>query len=146
MNGIADRGLSSTSSGIGQTDWLADALGLALAEGSPQPLATRLYHQLREWIQTGRLVCGQRLPSSRQLAGELGLGRNTVLAAFDQLLAEGFLVTRHGSGTFVADAARLLVERRIGDLPVVQGERLVGIITKDDILRAFVEVMGVGDQ
>ena len=50
------------------------------------------------------------------------------------------------SDTSVADAARLLVERRIGGLPVVQGERLVGIITKDDILMAFVEVMGAGDQ
>ncbi|MCE8022948.1 PLP-dependent aminotransferase family protein [Billgrantia aerodenitrificans] len=103
MNGIADRALSAVPASPGQADWLADALGLALAGGSPQPLATRLYQQLREWIQTGRLACGQRLPSSRQLARELGLGRNTVLAAFDQLLAEGFLVTRHGSGTFVAD-------------------------------------------
>lgn len=103
MNRIADRGLPAASASPGQADWLADALGLVLAEGSPQPLATRLYQQLREWVQTGRLACGQRLPSSRQLARELGLGRNTVLAAFDQLLAEGFLVTRHGSGTFVAD-------------------------------------------
>ena len=80
-----------------------DAVDLALGEVSRQPLASCLYHCLREWIQTGRLASGQRLPSSRQLARELGLGRNTVLAAFDQLLAEGFLATRHGSGTFVAD-------------------------------------------
>ncbi len=128
MNGIADRGLSSTSAGIGQTDWLADALGLALAEGSPQPLATRLYHQLREWIQAGRLVCGQRLPSSRQLARELGLGRNTVLAAFDQLLAEGFLVTRHGSGTFVADLAFPCTTQ-----PTTQPALAVGLTTSHTI-------------
>ncbi|MFQ5988945.1 MAG: CBS domain-containing protein [Candidatus Methylomirabilales bacterium] len=41
----------------------------------------------------------------------------------------------------IADAARLLLERRIGGLPVVQGEHLVGIITKDDIIAAFVEIM-----
>jgi acetoin utilization protein AcuB len=45
------------------------------------------------------------------------------------------------SETPIADAARLLLERRIGGLPVVEGEHLVGIITKDDILAAFVEVM-----
>lgn len=50
------------------------------------------------------------------------------------------------SDTSVADAARLLVERRIGGLPVVRGEHLVGIITKDDILNAFVEVMEERDQ
>ncbi|AMD00594.1 HTH-type transcriptional regulatory protein GabR [Halomonas chromatireducens] len=86
-----------------QADGLSDALGLALGKPSTQPLTSRLYHALREWIQAGRLVSGQRLPSTRQLAQELGLGRNTVLAAFDQLLAEGFLVTRQGPGTFVAD-------------------------------------------
>ena len=42
----------------------------------------------------------------------------------------------------IADAARVLLERRIGGLPVVLGEHLVGIITKDDILAAFVEIMG----
>jgi acetoin utilization protein AcuB len=41
----------------------------------------------------------------------------------------------------IADAARLLLERRIGGLPVVQGDLLVGIITKTDILAAFVEIM-----
>lgn len=45
------------------------------------------------------------------------------------------------SETPIADAARLLLERRIGGLPVVEGEHLVGIITKDDILAAFVEIM-----
>ncbi|MFQ3786240.1 PLP-dependent aminotransferase family protein [Halomonas sp. A29] len=86
-----------------RADWLTDALGLVLGEPSNQPLSACLYHALREWIQSGRLANGQRLPSTRQLAQELGLGRNTLLAAFDQLLAEGFLVTRHGAGTFVAD-------------------------------------------
>lgn len=86
-----------------RADGLVDALGLVLGESSSQPLTSRLYHALREWIQAGRLTSGQRLPSTRRLARELGLGRNTLLAAFDQLLAEGFLVTRHGAGTFVAD-------------------------------------------
>lgn len=45
------------------------------------------------------------------------------------------------SEALIADAARLLLERRIGGLPVVKGEHLVGIITKDDILVAFVEII-----
>ncbi|WP_245947826.1 PLP-dependent aminotransferase family protein [Billgrantia montanilacus] len=103
MSPIAEDAPPRGADGLERAGWLADALGLVLGGQSDQPLTTRLYHALREWIQMGRLGSGQRLPSSRQLAGELGLGRNTVLAAFDQLLAEGFLVTRHGSGTFVAD-------------------------------------------
>jgi GntR family transcriptional regulator/MocR family aminotransferase len=99
IEGVPSRGAAL----LEQADGLADALGLVLGEPSPQPLTSRLYHALREWIQTGHLASGQRLPSTRQLARELGLGRNTLLAVFDQLLAEGFLVTRHGSGTFVAD-------------------------------------------
>lgn len=105
MNRIAEGMSSRAAPLLERADWLVDALGLVLGEPSNQPLTMRLYHTLREWIQTGRLVSGQRLPSTRQLAQELGLGRNTLLAAFDQLLAEGFLTTRHGAGTFVADLA-----------------------------------------
>ncbi|WP_111413147.1 PLP-dependent aminotransferase family protein [Billgrantia lactosivorans] len=103
MNRVAEGAAPRARTRLERADWLADALGLALGEPSSQPLSSRLYHTLREWIQAGRLTSGQRLPSTRQLARELGLGRNTLLAAFDQLLAEGFLATRHGAGTFVAD-------------------------------------------
>ncbi len=47
--------------------------------------------------------CGECPASSRQLAAELGIGRNTVLSAVDRLAAEGFLVSRPGAGVFVAD-------------------------------------------
>lgn len=103
MNGLAEGVPSRGTPPLERADGLIEGLGLVLGESSTLPLTTRLYHALREWVQTGRLVSGQRLPSTRQLARELGLGRNTLLAAFDQLLAEGFLVTRHGAGTFVAD-------------------------------------------
>ena len=86
-------------------DWVSEALGLELARPASAALAQRLYRILRRWVQEGRLVSGQRLPSSRRLARELSLGRNTVLAAIDQLIAEGFLESRPGAGTFVADVA-----------------------------------------
>ncbi|CRK61610.1 Transcriptional regulator, GntR family domain / Aspartate aminotransferase [Alloactinosynnema sp. L-07] len=57
---------------------------------------------LRAAIRDGRLPLGTRLPSTRDLAGQLGVARGTVTAAYAQLVAEGFLVTKHGSGTAVA--------------------------------------------
>jgi GntR family transcriptional regulator / MocR family aminotransferase len=57
---------------------------------------------LREAIRDGRLRPGARLPSSRDLAGQLGVARGTITAAYAQLVAEGYLLARHGSGTTVA--------------------------------------------
>ena len=58
---------------------------------------------LREAVRTGRLRPGTRLPSSRSLAGDLGIARNTVADAYSQLVAEGWLTGRQGSGTRVAE-------------------------------------------
>lgn len=88
---------------VAHADWVGEALGIELSEPSGLPLTRRLYRALRAWIQAGRLASGSRLPSSRRLARELGVGRNTLLEAIDQLVAEGFLMTRPGAGTFVAD-------------------------------------------
>ena len=57
---------------------------------------------LQRAIRDGRLAPGARLPSSRALAGDLGVARGTVAEAYDQLVVEGWLVARHGSGTAVA--------------------------------------------
>ncbi|WP_081809379.1 PLP-dependent aminotransferase family protein [Mycobacterium sp. URHB0044] len=60
---------------------------------------------LRDAIRSGRLAPGTRLPSSRTLAVDLGLARNTVARAYSELVAEGWLTTRHGSGTAVSQRA-----------------------------------------
>ncbi|WP_149262231.1 PLP-dependent aminotransferase family protein [Actinomadura sp. K4S16] len=60
---------------------------------------------LRSAIRDGRLRAGTRLPSSRELAEQLGLARGTVAAAYEQLVAEGWLTSRSGSGTRVAAGA-----------------------------------------
>ncbi|MFD7993216.1 MocR-like pyridoxine biosynthesis transcription factor PdxR [Streptomyces mexicanus] len=60
---------------------------------------------LREAVRTGRLAPGTRLPSSRSLAADLGIARNTVADAYADLVAEGWLTARQGSGTRVADRA-----------------------------------------
>jgi GntR family transcriptional regulator/MocR family aminotransferase len=80
---------------------------LLLPAVSAEPVRTRgraLESALREAIRTGRLRPGTRLPSSRDLAAQLGLARGTVTTGYAQLIAEGYLVARHGSGTVVADA------------------------------------------
>ncbi len=65
-------------------------------------LYQQLYQSLRSAILTGQLVPGARLPATRTLARELGVSRNTVLLAYEQLLAEGYAVGQAGSGTYVA--------------------------------------------
>jgi GntR family transcriptional regulator/MocR family aminotransferase len=69
---------------------------------SPVPLSRQLADALRRSIAEGRLGSGARLPSTRVLAAELGLARSTVVTVFEQLVAEGFLSARAGSGYFVA--------------------------------------------
>jgi len=65
-------------------------------------LQAQLYHAIRRAVLAGELMPGERLPSSRSLAADLGLGRNTVTAACDLLAAEGYLEARPGAGLFVA--------------------------------------------
>ena len=75
---------------------------LALDHTSSIPLYRQLYKGLRQAILTQQLLGGTKLPSTRTLAAELEISRNTVLNAFEQLMAEGYLETQHGSGTYVA--------------------------------------------
>ncbi|MBD9457815.1 PLP-dependent aminotransferase family protein [Pseudomonas sp. PDM05] len=67
-----------------------------------QGLARQLYETLRQRVLDGRLVSGTRLPASRDLAAALSISRNSVVRAYDQLYAEGFIESRVGDGTYVA--------------------------------------------
>lgn len=79
---------------------------------SSEPLFRQLYGELRQAILGGRLGPGTRMPASRAFAEELRVSRNTVLGAYEQLLSEGYLEMRPGSGTYVAaDLPDLLPER-----------------------------------
>jgi len=73
--------------------------------GSRRRLAA-LHRALQAAIGDGRLQPGLRLPATRRLAAALGLSRNTVLAAYDLLLSEGYVEARRGSGTYVGRIAR----------------------------------------
>jgi GntR family transcriptional regulator/MocR family aminotransferase len=65
-------------------------------------LQEQLYAAIRQAVLGGELPAGERLPSSRALAADLGLGRNTVIIAMERLVAEGYLESRRGAGLFVA--------------------------------------------
>jgi GntR family transcriptional regulator / MocR family aminotransferase len=84
--------------------WAISGVDLHLDVSGPRRRAG-LEEALRTAIRSGRLPSGGRLPSSRALAADLGLARNTVAEAYGQLVAEGWLVARQGSGTRVADRA-----------------------------------------
>ena len=73
-----------------------------LDRAAPDPLHHQLANGLRDAIRTGRLTPHTRLPSTRVLAADLGVSRRLVVDAYSQLVAEGFLLSRHGSGTRVA--------------------------------------------
>jgi GntR family transcriptional regulator/MocR family aminotransferase len=62
----------------------------------------RVYCALRAAIMDGRLPVGHRLPATRALAADLGLARNSIATAYERLVAEGYLVSRVGAGTYVA--------------------------------------------
>lgn len=72
--------------------------------GSCVPIYLQIYKELRRAIVLGRLKPGSRLPSTRELASDLGVSRNTVMQAFAQLDSEGYLKAAIGSGTYVASA------------------------------------------
>src|SRR5215469_10187566 len=100
-----------------QQSWAIYGIDLHLAlAGSREPQSARgargsggsrvragLEAALRDAVRTGRLAPGVRLPSSRDLAADLGIARNTVADAYGQLAAEGWLEARSGAGTWVAD-------------------------------------------
>lgn len=130
-------------------DLLLQRLAVARAAATQrQPTSRLLCACLREAILDGTLPAHTRLPPTRDLAGELGVSRNTVLYAYDQLAAEGCLVSRTGSGSFVAD---LSADRFIATPPAVgtrapspapaplpsgvsaRGEALLGRVSATDV-------------
>jgi GntR family transcriptional regulator/MocR family aminotransferase len=82
---------------------LSPELLVRLDRSGRQPLRAQLEASLREAIRGGRLRAGERLPSSRELARELGVSRGMVQDCYGQLLAEGYLTSQTGSATRVAD-------------------------------------------
>lgn len=117
---------------------LAPDVRWVMRPGDEGPLHRRLYRQFRAHILEGRLAPGERLPSTRTLAAELKVARNTVETAFAQLVAEGFLDRRVGAGTVVSEsvaeqahtlstAAILRGPKTVRARPSARGQQLVSL-------------------
>ncbi len=78
---------------------------IQLDRSRPRGLRAQIEDELRDAVRSGRLTPGTALPSTRALAADLGVTRGVVVGAYDQLLAEGYLASRPGSGTVVSTAS-----------------------------------------
>src|SRR5690242_7388672 len=83
------------------SDWTTSGSDLTLSLPPEGGRRQALEEMLRTAVRDGRLAAGTRLPATRTLAADLGLARGTVVEAFAQLVAEGYLEARHGAGTWV---------------------------------------------
>jgi GntR family transcriptional regulator/MocR family aminotransferase len=80
----------------------ANLYALEVTRADDTPLFRQLYLQLRSAILSRRLRPGTKLPSTRELASQLGVSRSAAVTAYEQLLAEGYTSGRRGSGTYIS--------------------------------------------
>ena len=82
-------------------------LTIHLAPHSGTPLYEQIYRYIKENIRTGRISCGEKLPSTRALCSHLEVSRSTVEMAYEQLLSEGYIEAVPYRGYFVAEVEEL---------------------------------------
>ncbi|MFD9004320.1 PLP-dependent aminotransferase family protein [Streptomyces sp. NPDC059582] len=104
-----------TESWVNSAERIGSDLHLELSPSGSGGRRAALMRALREAVRSGRLTPGTRLPPYRSLAADLGVARNTVADAYAELVAEGWLTARQGSGTRVAERAEPL--RRAARVP-----------------------------
>lgn len=122
---------------------------ISLSNQNPKPLYEQIVEQVQELIVKGDLSAGETLPSIRQLASELTTSVITVRRAYLELEKTGFIITRPGIGTFVAD----LDERKRREIALKSGkeklqETIEGMrrsgLSDEDIRHLFIQVMRGG--
>lgn len=86
---------------------------LQLNYRDPRPIYVQIISEYKRLILSGALARGDRLPSVRELAGQLAINPNTIQRAYRELEADGFIVSMPGKGSFVADAADLGRQKRL---------------------------------
>ncbi len=105
--------------------------------GSATPLFRQIYLQIRSAIVSGRLSRGLRLPSTRELASRLGVARASVVFAYEQLLAEGYIAGKARSGTFISAD----LPATIGRSPSVRVGRAAGPPPRSTRFRALDRIL-----
>lgn len=115
------------------------SLGLTIDPAATSPLFEQIVEQVSARVNSGAFPPGFRLPPTRDLARALNVHRNTVVRAFEELVAAGVLRSRVGSGTFVAErpAARAAAPLAAAEAPRLPWESLLSRSTRADALRRF---------
>ena len=121
-------------------------LVLRVDPSSAEPVYEQLVGAVRRAVATGRLAPGDRLPSVRELARELVINPNTIAKAYQALESEGITVSRHGSGTFVADGRALMrrpeQKRRLREgIDALLTDAVHLGLTQDDVRAEFDDAM-----
>src|SRR5450631_3513726 len=94
-----------------------ELLTLPLVPRRGSPLFLQLSNALADDIRTGRLKPGDALPDTRALAARLRVNRNTIIASYQELIAQGLVRARRGGGTFVAELAKLPIRAPAASKP-----------------------------
>ena len=107
---------------------------LTLDRGSRTGLVEQVANGLRLQIESGELRLGERLPSVRQLALDLGVGNSTIVESYERLVAKGLLVARRGAGFFVArrETGEVAARSLTPPVPVVDSSWLLSEVFADD--------------
>ncbi|MCR4265804.1 PLP-dependent aminotransferase family protein [Nitratireductor sp. ZSWI3] len=108
-------------SGTSQNDYEAVLATIVLEDAGDAPKYLQLYRQLRDLISNNALQAGMRLPSTRALAADFGIARNTVVQVYEQLETEGYIETAHGKLARVANLPTLRQKDKVAGLPDMAG-------------------------
>ena len=90
-----------------------DVAGIRFALDLSQPLWEQVLHQIRGAVARGELRAGEKIPSLRELAGQLRINPNTVMRAYQELERDGLTETRRGQGTFITASEPKITEIKI---------------------------------
>ena len=90
-----------------------DVAGIRFALDLSQPLWEQVLHQIRGAVARGELRAGEKIPSLRELAGQLRINPNTVMRAYQELERDGLTETRRGQGTFITASQPKITEIKI---------------------------------
>jgi len=117
----------------------ADLYAWQLDQASRTPLTRQIYMLVRSAVLAGALRPGTRMPSSRAMALKLSVARGTVVLAYEHLLAEGYVESRHGSGTFIAGDLTGLASARRGAPRATKRAKPTSAQTFSDFERSAVQ-------
>ena len=110
---------------------------LQLNYRDPRPIYTQIVSEYKRLILSGALVRGEKLPSVRDLAGQLAINPNTIQRAYRELEAAGYLISIPGKGSFAAESSPLQAQKKqelLAQIRSLAREAIVLGATRDELL------------